>query len=85
MTKSKVFKSKMFLETDTSGYHSSESYDDLLGLEGIAYTPFRPSGNILIDDKKYDAISEGEFIKKDAKLKVILVNGNKIVVKEIKE
>ena len=85
MTKSKVFKSKMFLETDTSGYHSSESYDDLLGLEGIAYTPFRPSGNILIDDKKYDAISEGEFIQKDAKLKVILVNGNKIVVKEIKE
>ena len=85
MTKSKVFKSKMFLETDTSGYHSSESYDDLLGLEGTAYTPFRPSGNILIDDKKYDAISEGEFIQKDAKLKVILVNGNKIVVKEIKE
>lgn len=82
--KSKGFKNKMALETDTAGYHSSVSYDDLLGLEGITETLFRPSGNIIIDGKKYDAITEGEFINKGAKIKVILVEGNKIVVKEVK-
>ncbi len=82
--KSKGFKNKIALETDTAGYHSSISYDDLLGLEGITETFFRPSGNIIIDGKKYDAITEGEFINKGAKIKVILVEGNKIVIKEIK-
>lgn len=82
--KSKGFKNKMALETDTAGYHSSVSYDNLLGLEGITETLFRPSGNIIIDGKKYDAITEGEFINKGAKIKVILVEGNKIVVKEVK-
>ena len=82
--KSKGFKNIVALETDTAGYHSSVSYDNLLGCEGITDTFFRPSGNIIINDKKYDAITEGEFINKGAKIKVILVEGNKIVIKEIK-
>lgn len=82
--KSKGFKNIVALETDTAGYHSSVSYDNLLGCEGITDTFFRPSGNIIINDKKYDAITEGEFINKGAKIKVILVEGNKIVIKESK-
>ena len=83
--KSKGFKNIVALETDTAGYHSSVSYDNLLGCEGITDTFFRPSGNIIINDKKYDAITEGEFINKGVKIRVILVEGNKIVIKEIKE
>ena len=83
--KSKCFKNIVALETDTAGYHSSVSYDNLLGCEGITDTFLRPSGNIIINDKKYDAITEGEFINKGAKIKVILVEGNKIVIKEVKE
>ena len=83
--KSKGFKNIVALETDTAGYHSSVSYDNLLGCEGITDTFLRPSGNIIINDKKYDAITEGEFINKGAKIKVILVEGNKIVIKEVKE
>lgn len=82
--KSKSFKNIVALETDTAGYHSSVSYDNLLGREGITDTFFRPSGNIIINDKKYDAITEGEFINKGVKIKVILVEGNKIVIKEVK-
>ena len=82
--KSKGFKNIVALETDTAGYHSSVSYDNLLGREGITDTFFRPSGNIIINDKKYDAITEGEFINKGVKIKVILVEGNKIVIKEVK-
>ncbi|MCZ9961728.1 hypothetical protein OFQ54_07830 [Brachyspira hyodysenteriae] len=43
---------------------------------------FRPSGYIVIDGQKYDAVSEGEFIDKGSSLKVILVEGNRIVVKK---
>ncbi|WP_041177115.1 NfeD family protein [Brachyspira intermedia] len=82
MTKSKDFKDKITLDSDTSGYHSSVSYDDLIGKEGVADTFFRPSGYIVIDGKKYDAVSEGEFINKGSSLKVILVEGNRIVVKK---
>ncbi len=81
--KSKDLKRNVILDSDTSGYNSSVSYSDLLNKEGIADTFFRPSGYIIIDDKKYDAISEGEFIDKGSKLKVILVEGNKIVVKKL--
>lgn len=82
MTKSKDFKNKIALESDTSGYHSSISYDDLIGKKGIAETFFRPSGYIVIDGKRYDAVSEGEFIDKGSSLKVVLVEGNRIVVKK---
>ena len=38
---------------------------------------------LILWEKLYDAISEGEFIDKGSKLKVILVEGNKIVVKKL--
>ena len=81
--KSKDLKRNVILDSDTSGYNSSVSYNELLNKEGIADTFFRPSGYIIIDNKKYDAISEGEFIDKGSKLKVVLVEGNKIVIKKI--
>ena len=37
----------------------------------------------MIDNNRYDAVSEGEFIDKGSSLKVVLVEGNRIVVKKI--
>ncbi len=85
MVKSKEFKNKITLSSDTAGYHSSVSYDHLLNREGIADTFFRPAGYIMIDNKRYDAVSEGEFIDKGSSLKVILVEGNRIVVKKLND
>ena len=85
MVKSKEFKNKITLSNDTAGYHSSVSYDHLLNREGIADTFFRPAGYIMIDNKRYDAVSEGEFIDKGSSLKVILVEGNRIVVKKLND
>lgn len=84
IVKSKKFRSKITLDNDTSNYHSSISYNDLIDKEGVADTFFRPSGYIVIDGKKYDAISDGEFIEKNSIIKVILVEGNKIVVQKVK-
>ena len=84
MSKSKSFSKHLALNTDTANYHSSVSYDFLVGKEGIADTFLRPSGNVIIDDVKYDVISDGAFIDRGSKVKVVYVEGSKIVVHEFK-
>jgi len=68
------------------GYHSgTEDISELKNRTGITLTMLRPSGTILIDNKHYDAISDGEFIEKDRNIIVIKVENNKIIVREIEE
>ncbi len=55
----------------------------LLGLTGTTLTPIHPSGTMEIRDKRYDVVSEGEFIDKHATVKVIDVEGVRIVVRQI--
>ncbi|MFN4110751.1 MAG: NfeD family protein [Ignavibacteria bacterium] len=63
-------------------FNSSQT---LIGETGIALTDLKPSGFILIENRKYDALSEAEFILKDSKVKVISLNAFKLVVKKIEE
>jgi membrane-bound serine protease (ClpP class) len=42
----------------------------LIGKTGIAKTVLRPSGRVIIDDKDYDAMTEGAFINRGEKLRV---------------
>lgn len=70
------------LETE-KGYTSYTKIDELTGKEGTVLTTLRPAGTIEIDGKRYDAISIGEFIEKGAKIKVIKVEGGKIIVEKI--
>jgi membrane-bound serine protease (ClpP class) len=70
--------------TDRStGYTSAKSLDDLLGLEGVAITPLRPSGMILIEDRKVDVVSDGEFIENGARVKVVDTMASRVVVRKI--
>lgn len=82
LPRSKLF-SHIALEENTGGYKSSISYDEINGQEGVAHSFLRPAGIISINGKKYDAISNGDFIEKNSKVKVINIEGNKIVVKKI--
>lgn len=70
------------LETE-KGYTSYTKIDELVGKEGIVLTTLRPAGTIEIDGKRYDALSLGEFIEKGTKIKVIKVEGGKIIVEKI--
>lgn len=65
------------------GFHSSsDNLEKLLGKKGIAYTPLRPAGIALIEDQKIDVMTEGGFIERDRAVEVILVEGNRVVVRE---
>lgn len=76
--------SRVALAEDTANYHSSASYEHLLGKITKTVTPFSTSGIIEIEGKRYDAVSEGSFIDKDIEVEVVHVSGNKIVVREYK-
>ncbi len=52
----------------------------ILGQSGTAFTDLRPSGMIIIENKRINAVSNGEYIEKDSKIIVKKVDGNRIVV-----
>lgn len=53
------------------------------GQQGIAITDLRPAGTVAFGDKRLDVVAESAFIVKDSKVKVILTEGYRIVVREI--
>jgi membrane-bound serine protease (ClpP class) len=53
---------------------------ELIGQILPAVTDLRPAGKIELEGVRYDAISEGDFIKKDAQVKVIRRQGNYWIV-----
>ncbi|MCK5098680.1 MAG: serine protease [Desulfobacteraceae bacterium] len=56
--------------------------DQLLDASGIAVTDLRPAGAIKINNKKIDAVTQGEYIDRGASVRVIQVTGNQVIVKE---
>ncbi|EOD01884.1 NfeD family protein [Caldisalinibacter kiritimatiensis] len=75
-----ILRTKQEKEIGYSGVKLTKEY---IGKEGIVITFLRPSGTIEIEGERVDAVSEGSFIEKGAKVKVIKVEGPKIVVRKI--
>lgn len=67
----------------TSGYTSKKEYHNLIGKNGVALTNLRPAGTAIIEDERYDVVSQGDYIVKDSKIEVVREEGSKIVVKII--
>jgi membrane-bound serine protease (ClpP class) len=55
----------------------------LIGKEGVAVTPLRPAGTALIDGKKVDVVTEGEFILPGTTIVVTDTPANKVLVKSL--
>lgn len=55
----------------------------LIGKVGFAVTVFKTSGKFKFNDKIYDAVSTGEYIEKDSKVKVVEIRNNTIFVKKV--
>ena len=55
----------------------------LTGGKGIVITPLRPSGIAEVNGKKFNVLTRGEYIDSNTKIKIISVEGNKIVVEAI--
>ena len=56
---------------------------ELVNQTGLAYTNLRPSGKATIGDERVDVVTEGTMIDKDTPIRVIAVEGKRVVVREI--
>ncbi|MFO7605109.1 MAG: NfeD family protein [Desulfurivibrionaceae bacterium] len=61
--------------------HSAE-LKKLKGREGHSVTALHPGGTAIIDGKRVDVVSRGEYIDKDRALVVVEVTGNQVIVRE---
>lgn len=78
----------VFLAASTSkdqGYISAPPRDDLIGLEGVALTDLRPSGTASIDGERLDVVTEGGFIDKAERIRVVRSDGYRHVVESCNE
>lgn len=67
----------------SSGYIGTEELESFVGKEGIVINNLRPSGTAIFEGKRLDVVSEGVYIPKDTKVRVVKVSGRRVVVKEI--
>ena len=72
-----VLKEKIEAEAVTP---SSVDIDSLIGKQGIAATPLRPSGIVIIDGKRYSVETQAVFVDKDATVTVVSIEGSRIIV-----
>lgn len=53
-----------------------------LNSEGRAITDLRPAGMALIDGKRMDVVTRGDYLDRDTEIRVTAVTGNQIIVRK---
>lgn len=69
--------------TTEKGYVPQISRERWVGREGVTLSLLRPSGLAEVDGQRLDVISSGEYIEKGTPIRVVSVDGTRILVKEI--
>jgi membrane-bound serine protease (ClpP class) len=81
------FMKKMILTTSNSnedGFSSHEQEkEDLLEKEGVVHTTLRPTGVVIIDNRRLDVVTEGDFIEKGERVKIIRIDGLRVIVEKV--
>ncbi len=68
-------------QNDSASYRSSaEVFDDLMGGRGAALTTLRPAGIADFDGRRVDVVADCNFIEKGRPVRVVAVEGNRVVV-----
>ena len=87
LPKSTAFNKLVLSESEHAekGFVSYPSDKDLVNKAGIAFTTLRPGGTAEIDGRRIDVVADSEFIQQGTKIKVLRVEGIKVVVTSLKE
>lgn len=56
---------------------------ELVNCTGVTITQLRPSGTAFINGKRVDVVTEGGLIEQGASIKVVAVEGLRVVVREV--
>ena len=57
--------------------------DELLGKEANVVVTLRPAGKIECRGRRYDAVSDGQYIEENSHVRIKAVHGNMIVVEPL--
>jgi len=63
-----------------NGFRTSSDTSGLVGLEGVALTVLRPAGSGGFDGQRLDVVTEGVFLDKGTKIRIVRTEGRRIVV-----
>ena len=87
MTKTKFWKKLATpdVQDHERGYDTSLGLEEMVGETGIAESDLRPSGWASFKDKRIFVVSEGTFIEEEEKIEIIKVDGNRVVVRQVKK
>ena len=69
------------IQSDEEGYNSSLGLENFIGETGVATSDLRPSGWVFVKNTKIFVVTEGEFVDKDQQIKILSVDGNRVVVR----
>ena len=81
----KIVSGPFAVKNTEEGYTASKAeHQSLLGAEGVSVTPLRPAGSARINEQRVDVVSDGEMVPPNSRIKVIRVDGNRVVVRSVK-
>jgi membrane-bound ClpP family serine protease len=70
-------------EDKDKGYVGVRELKEMVGLEGVALTQLRPTGTGEFAGMRIDVVTEGDFISKGTKIKIIDVKGYRTIVSRL--
>ncbi len=68
-------------QKEEKGYSTSIGLEEFVGKKGVAETDLHPAGWAYVDSKRISVVCEGSFIDKGSQVKIISVDGNRVVVR----
>jgi len=74
---------QLFLNKKVLGKSNAGFPDEVIGKTVEALTPLRPTGLILLDGERYEALSKDGYINSGEELRVIAKDNFRVVVKKI--
>jgi len=73
------------IQKKEDGYTTTFGWETLIGQIGTAESDLHPSGWVIIEDQRVFVVSEGEFLDKGTAVKILSVDGNRVVVRKLNE
>ena len=70
-------------QQNRDGYTSVIDKSRFLGAIGVCATDLRPAGTITVEGEPVDVVTEGNFVKAGDIVKVINVDGSRVLVRQI--
>jgi membrane-bound serine protease (ClpP class) len=71
------------MEGANAGFSTSVGWEGLIDMEGEARSDLRPSGWVMVEGQRVFVVSEGDFVEKNCKVKILSVDGNRVVVRKL--